>query len=299
MSGGSWDYSYSKVSEMAEDLREGRESGSVGCFYHPNGEDASSQHPLKLRLADHLDQLSEILKAIEWSHSGDRAPDAWVKPCQDFLGSSELPSAGEDKRRRVRRLKNVQVFGTRIPATSVTDGFLSVLEVLHTRDPESFDKLSHLQGRKYPFVSKDSSNVGSQPEQISDSPYFVNVGYPSDTLWKRARLIMSELGYNSDDLLIEYHEPETQEPEDGSMVVSEAFLQNIREELREAGDALRRVTNINDTTDVTGMSLFERIVLSAACDAEARISEADEDIRRTIKHYVSPEERKSWGLTSL
>lgn len=54
MSGGSFDYLYQRVEEMASDLRDGT--------------------PLERAFAEHLDKVAKAMHAIEWVHSGDYLP---------------------------------------------------------------------------------------------------------------------------------------------------------------------------------------------------------------------------------
>ena len=80
MSGGSWNYAYSKVSIMAEDLESGEES-----HRWDTNKDRPPQHPLRLQLSRHLHHLAEVLKAIEWSDSGDTLGSDWIEPTKAFL----------------------------------------------------------------------------------------------------------------------------------------------------------------------------------------------------------------------
>ena len=76
MSGGSWNYAYSKILQIAEEIEE---------------EDAENyrNHPLRGRLVSHLKELSELMHLIEWCDSGDKAPDEWFRPAQAFFNRIE------------------------------------------------------------------------------------------------------------------------------------------------------------------------------------------------------------------
>lgn len=67
MSGGSMDYAYSKVRMIAEEFLEG------------------SEEPLRRVLATELFELADVLRAIEWSDSGDTAPDEWKDHARNYL----------------------------------------------------------------------------------------------------------------------------------------------------------------------------------------------------------------------
>ena len=67
MSGGSWNYAYEQVILAAEDLLD------------------SDTNPLREKLVAHMLELAEVMKAIEWSDSGDTAFDAWVEKTKNFL----------------------------------------------------------------------------------------------------------------------------------------------------------------------------------------------------------------------
>ena len=67
MSGGTMDYAYSKVRMIAEQFLE--------C----------SEEPLRRVLATELFEIADVLKAIEWSDSGDTAPDEWKDHVRNYL----------------------------------------------------------------------------------------------------------------------------------------------------------------------------------------------------------------------
>ena len=87
MGGGSHDYAYSKVQFIAEDF------GNLSDRDIGDAENESEavdlklkQHPLRVALAKFLhDELAPVLRSIEWSDSGDTAPDAWIADTQEFL----------------------------------------------------------------------------------------------------------------------------------------------------------------------------------------------------------------------
>ena len=72
MSGGSWNYAYNRIHQIAEEIEE---------------EDADHyrRHPLRGRLVSHLKELSELMHLIELCDSGDKAPDEWFQPAQEFF----------------------------------------------------------------------------------------------------------------------------------------------------------------------------------------------------------------------
>ena len=78
MSGGSLDYAYAKIVIVEEELLRSITKGGN----HPE---------LRKELADHLRACSEVLRAIEWSDSGDTAPADWVPAAEKLL---EPPRAG-------------------------------------------------------------------------------------------------------------------------------------------------------------------------------------------------------------
>ena len=72
MSGGSWNYAYSKIYQIAEEIAEEDVEYSMG-------------HPLKSRLVNHLKELSELMRLIEWCDSGDKGIDEWIEPARKFF----------------------------------------------------------------------------------------------------------------------------------------------------------------------------------------------------------------------
>jgi hypothetical protein len=67
MSGGSYDYAYSKVQDMAERL-------------------AESKDPLRRAFADHLKLVADAMQNIEWVDSGDYISGDEIDPIKKVLG---------------------------------------------------------------------------------------------------------------------------------------------------------------------------------------------------------------------
>lgn len=86
MSGGSWDYAYRKVLNLAEDLDGGTEDPPEDWWESDDDDLPGQKYPLRRALGKALEQLAEgPLKAIEWSDSGDYAEDDWIGPVREFL----------------------------------------------------------------------------------------------------------------------------------------------------------------------------------------------------------------------
>ena len=92
MSGGSWNYAYSKVWQAGEDLIAGEEDDfycmehySSGCWKTCDGEKHYRQHPLRVEFGMYLLEVAEVMQAIEWSDSGDFAHDAWIGHVEKHL----------------------------------------------------------------------------------------------------------------------------------------------------------------------------------------------------------------------
>ena len=85
MSGGSWNYAYSKVYAMAEDLEFGEET-----YRWHSDKEQQPQHPLRLALSQHMKHLAEVLRAIEWSDSGDNFADDWIEPTRHYLDQKPI-----------------------------------------------------------------------------------------------------------------------------------------------------------------------------------------------------------------
>ena len=97
MSGGSFNYAYSRVREFADDLRDlVNEAGKVSP--HDQQFIALNNHPpewyaapdygsevntLLRQIVDHADKFAEVMRAVEWLYSGDSGPEyvqeAWSK----------------------------------------------------------------------------------------------------------------------------------------------------------------------------------------------------------------------------
>lgn len=70
MSGGSWDYFFYKLQEVADRLI------------------CESANPLRVAFGRHLSKCSKALRAIEWFDSGDNGPDDEIEPIQACLNQS-------------------------------------------------------------------------------------------------------------------------------------------------------------------------------------------------------------------
>jgi hypothetical protein len=73
MSGGSWNYAYEKVEEMAVGL-------------------SVSADPLRRAFASHLKGVARAMKAVEWVDSCDSGPGDEVKPIRLALGKDADPA---------------------------------------------------------------------------------------------------------------------------------------------------------------------------------------------------------------
>ena len=78
MSGGSLDYAYEKLNDVASDVR-----SSAGYREHNYPE-------LRLAMAEHLEKMAKVVHAIEWSDSGDWKRDAWVPYAEQYIGLMDL-----------------------------------------------------------------------------------------------------------------------------------------------------------------------------------------------------------------
>ena len=87
MSGGSWDYFYYRLEEVAERL-------------------VSEAHPLRKCFGHHLMKCAKALHAVEWSDSGDTAGDAWIKPVRDALGPGAPEKEAEEIKKGIKELRD-------------------------------------------------------------------------------------------------------------------------------------------------------------------------------------------------
>lgn len=96
MSGGSYDYAYHRVREMADLLRHNVASRRRDALTDPtNIWNQESHQALRERFAGLLDLVATAMHDIEWTDSGDCGPGdevAAIEACFAFLG---LPRHGE------------------------------------------------------------------------------------------------------------------------------------------------------------------------------------------------------------
>lgn len=109
MSGGSWNYTYSQIMYAGEDLISGNECRDYND--DDSDEPRLNKHDLRIALGVYMLELAAVLKAIEWSDSGDRAEDAWVDPVTQFLQQrpTEIIMNAKQPEDVRQRLRNVLV----------------------------------------------------------------------------------------------------------------------------------------------------------------------------------------------
>lgn len=87
MSGGSHDYAYSKINMISELFGDIYKRSMEDCGGEkPSRDAAMRKHPLRVALAKFMaEELSPVLRSIEWSDSGDSAPDGWIDDALRFF----------------------------------------------------------------------------------------------------------------------------------------------------------------------------------------------------------------------
>ena len=73
------DYAYAKLQAVAEDLEASADGGN-----HPD---------LRREVAGYIEKAVEAVKAIEWSDSGDSAPEDWVPSAKRLLAAAPRKTA--------------------------------------------------------------------------------------------------------------------------------------------------------------------------------------------------------------
>ena len=81
MSGGSMDYAYAKLNDAASEVRTSAE--------HYDWPD------LRIAIAEHIEKLSKVVKAMEWSDSGDWKRDDWKPLAEQYIGLMDLLQEAE------------------------------------------------------------------------------------------------------------------------------------------------------------------------------------------------------------
>jgi hypothetical protein len=90
MSGGSYDYAYQRIADLAEEIRMRAEGDHVD---------------LRAAFAAHLEKCAEAARAIEWVDSGDSGPGREVAPIREALkGGRDLRALFEQSVEIAREL---------------------------------------------------------------------------------------------------------------------------------------------------------------------------------------------------
>ena len=76
MSGGCLDYPHWKIENVVEQLEDSIKEGG-------------NRPELRRELIEHLEELSIVLKDLDWSDSGDTGEEDWVDGCRKFLEKNE------------------------------------------------------------------------------------------------------------------------------------------------------------------------------------------------------------------
>jgi len=94
MSGGSWDYSFTKINDIAERLKD-------------------EKSPLRRALGEHLELISDAMKAIEWNDSDDWGPEeerkAIVAVFEDLAEQKEIEVLLKDGKELISALNKLGV----------------------------------------------------------------------------------------------------------------------------------------------------------------------------------------------
>lgn len=116
MSGGSYDYSYGKVQEMADQL-------------------GTSDDPLRVAFAIHLRLVAKAMKDVEWVDSGDCSKGSDAEAIQAVLGASahraELPVILEKAEQLVARFERAIDRAGPQPSTMVSEEVMALRNAAH------------------------------------------------------------------------------------------------------------------------------------------------------------------------
>ena len=86
MSGGSFDYAYLKVWEFSESLKnilDGKDEEYTDQF------SPEIKRALR-RIQRQADEMSELMKAVEWLYSGDTGQDTFIKEIEEIRTGRKL-----------------------------------------------------------------------------------------------------------------------------------------------------------------------------------------------------------------
>ena len=187
------------------------------------------------RHADSFDQTVEPLRYQEWQWvSRDRERVASKKPKQtpsgyfvnvhmtakrqrqrwnrllEAFGYSESdlqllceepPSEKPSGRRQTRRPVAVRLWGKRHPVRTHSEILMTVVEELHRRHPDDFDRaVEPLQSRKKQYVSRDGSRVRGTRIRQTPSGHYVDINLSARSIRERVVRLLEALGHRESDL---------------------------------------------------------------------------------------------------
>lgn len=87
MSGGSWEYCYFRIEEIADRLQE-------------------STSPLRRAFGEHMQLCAKAMHDIEWSDSGDTGPGDWRAAVQTALGDASSEKELKEIKKELERIRN-------------------------------------------------------------------------------------------------------------------------------------------------------------------------------------------------
>ena len=88
---------------------------------------------------------------------------------------------------------------------------MRVVECLHTRHSDTFDKALERRGRTNPYMARNATDL-RQPRQVGESPYFIETNLSATAIGQRAGLFLECFGYAKTDLVVELEDPADQVP---------------------------------------------------------------------------------------
>lgn len=114
----------------------------------------------------------------------------------------ETPSEKPSGRRQTRRPVAVRLLGKRHPVRTHSEILMTVVEELHRRHPDDFDRaVEPLKSGKSQYVSRDRSRVRGTRIKQTPSGHYVDINLSARTIRERVVRLLEALGHRESDLV--------------------------------------------------------------------------------------------------
>ena len=168
----------------------------------------------ELGLDAHVDQVAAVLNGVPVptvNHATPASTSSEMPPTTPNQIPESRPAQRRTGARRSVKPVAVTLWDVRHPVSSHKDVLAHVVECLHNRHPDTFDKALGLCGKTRPYISRNAADL-RQPRRVGESPYFIETNLSATAIVQRAGLFLECFGHAKTDFTVELENPDGQSP---------------------------------------------------------------------------------------